>query len=113
KFQSATSPYSSYTSYISFSDGERSFFIYNDNDRNTSLGIESGQGYRQLTSPAGAVAMLVVVHKNGETVKIPLYTSGKEKPVLNPNFFYQTRDGVVLLTNSGYDSQFLKLKLSE
>ena len=113
KFQSSTSSFDNYTSYISFSDGERSFFIYNDNDRNTGLDIDASQGYRQLTSSVNAAVILVVVHKDGEMVKIPLYTSNKEKPVLNPHFFYQTRDGVVLLTNSGYDSQFLKLKLSQ
>lgn len=113
KFQSATVPYDNYTSYISFSDGDRSFFIYNDNYRNAEIGIDQTSGYRQLTTPSSAMAMLVVVHENGQTVKIPLYTSDKEKPALNPNFFYQTRDGVVLLTSAGYDSQFLKLKLGE
>lgn len=113
KFQSSTSSYDSYTSYISFSESGKTFFIYNDNDRNSDLGIDASSGYRQLTSPTNTVVELVVVHENGQTVKIPLYTSSKERPVLNPNFFYQTHDGVVLLTNSGYDSQFLKLKLSE
>ncbi|NEN25766.1 hypothetical protein G3O08_19940 [Cryomorpha ignava] len=113
KFQSSTSLYDSYTSYIAFSESDKTFFIYNDNDRNRDLGVDASSGYRQLTSAASTVAVLVVVHKNGETVKIPLYTSSKEKPVLNTNFFYQTRDGVVLLTNSGYDSQFVKLKLRE
>lgn len=113
KYQSSTRMYDDYTSYIAFSESEKTFFIYNDNERNAELGIEALKGYRQLTSPANAVAMLVVVHKNGQTVKIPLYTSSKDKPVLNTTFFYQTRNGVVLLTNSGYDSQFLKLKLGE
>lgn len=113
KFQSSTAYYDDYTSYVAFSLGDRTFFVYNDNERNSDLAIDAESGYRQLTSPSGTATILVVVHPNGESVKIPLYITTKEKPALNPNFFYQTRDGVVLLTSSGYDSQFVKLKLGE
>ena len=111
KYQSSTNPYDDYTSYLAFRNGARTFIIYNDNTRNTELSLQSEKGYRQLTSPANSTAIMIVVHENGQTVKIPLFDSSKEKPVLNPKYFYQTSDGVVLLTNSGYDTRLLKVKL--
>lgn len=111
KYQSSTSSYDDYTSYLAFSEGDKTFIIYNDNERNSSLSLTKEKGYRQLTSPSNCAAILVVVHKDGQMKKLPLYTADKEKPVLNPKFFYQTSDGVVMLTESGFDSRFLKLKL--
>ena len=111
KFQSSTSLYDKYTSFIAFSESEKTFIVYNDNDRNRSLPLSDTKGYRQLTTPAYATAIMVVVHENGETVKLPLYSSSKEYPVFNPNHFYTTHDGVVLLAGSGYDIRFVKVKL--
>lgn len=111
KFQSATSTYDTYTSFIAFSESEKTFIVYNDNDRNTELSLYDTKGYRQLTTASGSAAILVVIHENGETVKLPLYSTSKEHPVFNPNHFYTTNDGVVLLTGSGYDIRFVKVKL--
>ena len=111
KYQSSTSIYDSYTSFIAFTESEKTFIIYNDNDRNKSLPVNNAKGYRQLTTPSGSAAILVVIHENGETVKLPLYTSSKDTPVFNPNHFYPTPDGVVLLTGSGYEIRFVKVKL--
>ncbi len=111
KYQSSTNSSDDYTSYLAFSEGDKTFIVYNDNERNSGLSLTEEKGYRQLTSPSNTAAILVVVHQNGQMKKLPLYTADKEKPVLNPNFFYQTSDGVVLLTESGFDTRFLKLKL--
>lgn len=111
KFQSSTSLYDTYTSFIAFSESEKTFIVYNDNERNKSLPLYDTKGYRHLTTASSSSAILVVIHENGETVKIPLYTSSKEYPVFNPNHFYTTGDGVVLLAGSGYDIRFVKVKL--
>ena len=111
KYQSSTSTYDTYTSFIAFSESEKTFIVYNDNDRNKSLPLSNTTGYRQLTTAAYATAIMVVIHENGETVKLPLFNSSKEHPVFNPKHFYTTHDGVVLLAGSGYDIRFVKVKL--
>jgi len=111
KYQSSTSAYDTYTSFIAFSDSGKTFLVYNDNDRNKSLPLDDTKGYRQLTTASSSAAILVVIHENGETVKLPLYSASREFPVFNPNHFYQTDDGVILLAGSGYDIRFLKVKL--
>src|SRR5690606_38927929 len=46
KFQSSTAYYDDYTSYVAFSLGDRTFFVYNDNERNSDLAIDAESGYR-------------------------------------------------------------------
>lgn len=111
KFQSSTYRFDDYTSFLSIDHGDKTLIIYNDNDRNRSLPIQSDKGYRQLTSQSNSSAILIVIHEKGQTVKIPLYNASREHPVLNPNFFYRTTDGVILMGGSGYDIRFFKVKL--
>ena len=111
KFQSSTSSSDNYTSFLSFRGKKETYLIYNDDQRNEKLSIDSEKGYRQLTTPSNSEAMLISISDSGKAIKTPLFTTNDFKEVFNPGFYYKTSDGVIITAINGYETRYIKLKL--
>lgn len=111
KFQSSTSPYDDYTSFLSFRGKDNTYLIYNDDQRNEKLSLKVDKGYRQLTTASNSEAILITISDSGETIKTPLFTTYNFKEVFNPSFYYKISDGIIITAMNGYETRYIRLKL--
>lgn len=111
KFQSSTYAYDDYTSFLSFRGKEDTYLIYNDDQRNEELSINTDKGYRQLTTASNSESILISISDSGKTTKTPLFTTYDFKEVFNPSLYYKTSDGIIITAINGYETRYIRLKL--
>lgn len=112
KYQSSTRENNDYTSFIAVRGKENTYIIYNDDRRNTDLGLKAENGYRQLTSASNSEAILITISDSGNMSKTPLFNTSDFAGVLNPNLYYQTSGAVIVAATSGHEIRYFKIKLN-
>jgi hypothetical protein len=111
KFQSSTRYDALYTSFLSYRGKDDLYLVFNDHERNREIGFDDVSNYRQITSSANTMAMMVRIGNDGSAVKLPLFASSDMNMTLTPYFYRTMPDGIILTATNGYKTQFIRLKL--
>jgi len=111
KFQSTSRGASSFTSFISWEGDGRTFLVFNDHERNSSLDLHTNSRYSVLTGPAYAQAVMYEVSDRGEISKHTLYRNSPERCILIPQFSHPVVRGMVLFNQGSNGWQLSRIEV--
>lgn len=109
KYQSSVRGPGSYTSYRSFRRGDKTYIVFNDHERNTSLSFNDTKGIRPLNSASSAVPALISIDATGEMKRVATLSDGVSQPILDCRYLVEASDGVIFMATIGSRTQYLKL----
>jgi hypothetical protein len=111
KFQVTVRNVADYSSFLAWSHDDDTFLVFNDHEKNFSLGLHSGSKYSALSSPVNAQAVMYHIAPDGGLHKHALFNTSPKGCTLNPAFHYPMHDGVILYTIGSNGFQFARVKL--
>jgi hypothetical protein len=112
KLQSSARTEGEYTSYVSFRKKNKTYFIYNDHERNEGLQLADEKSYRSLNSYATCLPLIVEIGSDGLVKKQTIMRSTDSKAIINPRFSYLLPNGIVLVGFAGSRTQYIKVNLN-
>ena len=100
KYQSSSREVGKYISYVCYTAGDKTFLIFNDNERN-ELGSVAGGSMRTLTGSGSARPIVVTIVEDDKLERRPLVTSGAPTYVLFASHHHATSSSMIVTLYSG------------
>ncbi|MFN2422785.1 MAG: hypothetical protein ABR572_03320 [Cryomorphaceae bacterium] len=111
KFQASGRSDDNHLSYLAARDKDRTFFIFNDHERNAGLDIHSNTKYSVLSGRNNAQAVMYRFGPGGHLSKEVLFKNSPSGGVFIPTFCYQLSGALVIYTEGSAGGQFVRLGL--
>jgi len=111
KFQASGRSEEQHLSYLATGDGQHTFFIFNDHERNSGLDIHANMKYSVLSGRSNAQAVMYRFTQGGDLTKQVLFKNSPSGGVLNPKFYYELPGSLILYTEGSSGGQFVRLEL--
>jgi hypothetical protein len=110
KYQSYSSEPGRFTSYLSVKGKSNVYLFYNDHVKNQELSVSDFTEYRQLNNENN-MTLTYCIYDGEQLKRISLNPDRLDAYYLDPGHYYETTNGLVLMTYNGYRIRYMRVEI--